>query len=147
MVDKEKSSITSDLVAMKKTIRSYVFTEKLKDVRVVDPATFCNLSEPSCWEDAVHLTADQYGKIADGLTSLIAGVEEPPEERGWDNPDAKVSGCCPAQCRLGWAATRLGEGVEAAEGWGGAAAGGCMVGEGGGRVSSLSLLAQLTFSN
>ena len=89
MVEKEMSSITSDLVAMKKTIRSYVFTEKLKDVRVVDPATFCNMSEPSCWEDAVHFTADQYGKIADGLTSLIAGVEEPPEERGRDNPDAK----------------------------------------------------------
>ena len=89
MVDKEKSSITADLVAMKKTIRSYVFTEKLKDVRVVDPATFCNMSEQSCWEDAVHLTADQFGKIADGLTSLIAGVEEPPEERGRDNPDAK----------------------------------------------------------
>ena len=59
MVEKEMSSITSDLVAMKKTIRSYVFTEKLKDVRVVDSATFCNMSEPSCWEDAVHLTADQ----------------------------------------------------------------------------------------
>ena len=58
-----------------------------------------------------------------------------------------ASGCCPAQCLLGLAATRLGEGVEAAGGWGGAAAGGCMVGEGGGRVSSLSLLAQLTFSN
>ena len=89
MVDKEMSCIIADLVAMKKTIRSYVFTEKLKDVRVVDPATFCNMSEPSCWEDAVHLTADQYGKIADGQTSLIAGVEEPPEERGRNNPDAK----------------------------------------------------------
>ena len=37
MVDKDKSNQASDLTQIKKAVRSFIFAEKLKDVRVVDP--------------------------------------------------------------------------------------------------------------
>ena len=37
MVDKDKSNQASDLTQIKKAVRPFIFAEKLKDVRVVDP--------------------------------------------------------------------------------------------------------------
>ena len=109
----------------------------------------CTTTEQSSWEDPVHLNGNQFAKLADGLAGMIAGVEEvvADGEHGADKPDAKRSAFCQAQCLTGWAATLLGAGVAAARGRGGAAADGRLVGEGSGRVSSLSLLAHHTFSN
>ena len=40
---------------LKKAVRLFIFAEKLKGVRVVDPTMLCITTEKSCWEDPVHL--------------------------------------------------------------------------------------------
>ena len=91
MVDKDKSNQAADLTLLKKAVRSFIFAEKLKGVRVVDPTMLCITTEKSCWEDPVHLNKEQFAKLADGLAGMIAGVEEPAAEGegGADKPDAK----------------------------------------------------------
>ena len=91
MVDGEKMNLAEDLRSMKKAIRSAVFAEKLKDVRVVDPTLLCSTDDPSCWEDPVHLAREQYVKMAEAIIGMIAGVDQVTTDgdRGSDIPDAK----------------------------------------------------------
>ena len=138
MVDKDKSNQAADLTLLKKAVRSFIFAEKLKGVRVVDPTMLCITTKKSCWEDLVQLNKEQFAKLADGLAGMIAGVEEPAAEGegGADKPDAKrirlLSSTVPYGAIV---AAPRGGGAAAAGDLGGAAADDCMVGEGGGRVS------------
>ena len=91
MVDFDKAKLVADLVSMKKTIRSILFGAKLKNVRVVDPATICATDDPENWEDTVHLRWEQYVKLAAGLSGMLAGVKGAEEtgEVANDTPDPK----------------------------------------------------------
>ena len=91
MVDREKLNQAADLVTMKKAIRSAIFAEKLKDVRVVDPTALCSTDDPSCWEDPVHLARVQIEKLSEAISGMIAGVDQVATDgdRAGEIPDAK----------------------------------------------------------
>ena len=69
-----KAKLVADLVSMKKNIRSILFGAKLKNVRVVDPATICATDDPENWEDTVHLRWEQYVKLAAGLSAMLVFI-------------------------------------------------------------------------
>ena len=133
-----KAKLVADLVSMKKNIRSILFGAKLKNVRVVDPATICATDDPENWEDTVHLRWEQYVKLAAGLSAMMAGVKSDGETGDGANDTPRTpseSGFCPAVFRMEWAASPQAVVEDGAAGVGEGAARGHMVGGDGGRVS------------
>ena len=79
----KKARLMTDLSAMKRNIRSQLFTEKLPRVKLVDPMTVCNLGSMESYMDGVHLTRLEYEKLAKVVIELVAGQ---PQEDLQQNP-------------------------------------------------------------
>jgi len=76
-----QSKVLSDLVSVKKEVRSYIFKERIKKCFVMDPMPF--------WEagpDPVHVALEAYRKIA---RTIVCNETEEAEERGGDVSVAK----------------------------------------------------------
>jgi hypothetical protein len=65
----------SSLTAVKKTVRSMLFKEKVRNVRLVDPLQLLDFSDGSIFADPVHLTSAGYEVIAGAVKKLMAGNE------------------------------------------------------------------------
>jgi hypothetical protein len=68
--------IKNGLAAVKKTVKSTLFREKVANVRVVDPYTAITNLGPDQYTDPVHLVQDAYGSLAKCVVGLLAGVSE-----------------------------------------------------------------------
>jgi len=56
--------VSTDLVAMKRQMRSFIFTEKVQNVTILDPNLVMNTLTAADYMDPVHLTAAGYEKLA-----------------------------------------------------------------------------------
>ena len=101
LVDLDENKLLSELSTMKRAIRSFLFSEKLKNVSIIDPTSVGAVREKSSYRDAVHLTSQEYGKLAAKVEDTLAGVVDatPSEGEEKDTPDAKrirlISSCVP----------------------------------------------------
>ena len=100
----ERTRLTTELTAMKRTIRSYLFTEKLK-VTLVDPIPVCGALEESAFTDSVHLTVESYGALAKHILDL--GAESDWPNLPTEEPTAKKARL---SSRGGWQRGRGGSG-------------------------------------
>ena len=61
------ASIRSDLTAMKRQIRSFLFTERITNVALLDPTLVLKGPDAADFVDAVHLSADCYETLAERI--------------------------------------------------------------------------------
>ena len=101
----ERTRLLSELTAMKRTIRSFLFMEKLSNVSLVDPIPVCGALEDSAFADSVHLTTDKYGVLANHILELSAVAEWPSQPT--EEPTAKKARL---SSRGGWNRGRGGRG-------------------------------------
>ena len=71
------ATILSDLTAMKRQIRSYLFTERIQNVSIVDPNALFGRPAAEDYADSVHLQPAGYEKIAE---RIIQGASEETED-------------------------------------------------------------------
>ena len=97
----EKLRLLSELSQMKRTIRSYLFTEKVPNVTLVDPVQICGANADDAFVDAVHLTPECYDKLAEHLMESVSNA-------GWDNQptDEPVNKKARLSSRGGWSRGR-----------------------------------------
>jgi hypothetical protein len=81
--------IKADLAGLKRTFRSTMFKNKIKNVRLVDPVPICNFAVPEIFADPVHLTGDGYGVLAAAIKKLVAGTE--PDGKSADQSGSEES--------------------------------------------------------
>ena len=122
-----RERILTDLNAMKRAVRSHLYTEKIANAYIVDPIKVCNASDSTSFLDPVHLTPDRYSALAGHLIRLAAGSEkdDTEEESGPASKRAKTGHELPPQ----YGGARRGS----ARGRGGFVAGGRGRAGGGGR--------------
>ena len=86
-----KDKIMTDLNALKRGIRSHLFTEKIANTVIVDPVTICGAMDADSYLDPVHLQPEGYKKLADHLIRLGIGADSTGEEDlGPSNKRAKT---------------------------------------------------------
>ena len=56
LVNLDENKLLSELATMKRAIRSFLFSEKLKNVSIIDHISVCAVMEMASYRDAVHLT-------------------------------------------------------------------------------------------
>jgi hypothetical protein len=70
------AELTAGLKSVKKSIRSFLFREKISGVRIFDPHSVVNFADPETFADPVHLKAAGYLAIAEGILESMAGGAE-----------------------------------------------------------------------
>ena len=68
-------AVLSDLVTLKKAFKSFMFTERLTNISVVDPATSVGGLTAEDYADSVHLKPSTCRKLARALTALATATE------------------------------------------------------------------------
>ena len=69
------AKVMADITAMRRTMRSYCFLEKIEDVQIIDAATICDTAAPDAYVDPVHLSPEKYGKLASHILRLAVTGE------------------------------------------------------------------------
>ena len=69
----ETAKIKSDMLAIKRNIRSILYMEKISSVKFVDPLSVCCADVPSSYSDHVHLIPQEYEKLTDAVMDCVAG--------------------------------------------------------------------------
>jgi hypothetical protein len=67
------ADLTAGLKSVKKSVRSFLFREKISGVRIFDPYSVVNFEDPESFADPVHLKTAGYAAIADGILESMAG--------------------------------------------------------------------------
>ena len=70
-------TVISDLTAMKRQLRSLLFTEKIQNVTLVDPTSWFEDLAESDFADPVHLTGDGYERMAQ---RIVQGADTGPAD-------------------------------------------------------------------
>ena len=69
----------------------FLFSERRKNVTIIDPTCVCPVKEAAGYEDSIQLTGTEYGKLATKVADTLAGVPDSglAEDEDRDSPDAK----------------------------------------------------------
>jgi hypothetical protein len=85
-----EAEVKSGLNIVKKTVRSVLFKEKLKNIKLIDPYSSVSGLCLNSYADPVHLTQAGYECIANTVLSVLSGEEEGDKEA--DPPSSSAEG-------------------------------------------------------
>jgi hypothetical protein len=83
------AEIKSGLSNVKKAVRSFLFKERIQNVKILDPYVALSNLDRSSFADPVHLVQDGYEAMAKVVVDLLAGFEE--GDKTTDPPSSDVS--------------------------------------------------------
>ena len=113
----ELVKLKADMTAMKRALRSLLFADKRAKVRKIDPVATCNVASGDHYVDSVHLSTEEYEKLANSVMGCLARHPGPLEDgsgRGQPKPKRPkmASGNPPTRGARGrgWARGRGGRG-------------------------------------
>jgi hypothetical protein len=67
--------VRAGLATVKKTARSFIFSEKLSGVRIMDPNACIDTNAVGNYADPVHLVQDRYRDLARKVIEMLAGLD------------------------------------------------------------------------
>jgi lysophospholipase L1-like esterase len=70
------AEVRSGLGAMKKATRSFLFKERIQNVKILDPYNLVTSLDRSGFADPVHLTQVGYEQLAKAVVDVLAGSDE-----------------------------------------------------------------------
>jgi hypothetical protein len=69
------SEVRGCLASLKRTVRSFMFNEKIRGVKLLDPIALISTGESASYADPVHLVQDGYACLAAKVTAMLAGTD------------------------------------------------------------------------
>ena len=75
------AAVTADLNAMRRQIRSFLFTERIRNITILDPVAVLGKLTVADYKDPVHLTESGYEKMAAKIIQGVAPEELPESEK------------------------------------------------------------------